>query len=383
MVVAFCGIDGSGKSSHLMETARWLNDNDVSNYICKPLRTESAFYNSYRELTEEYNKKYNERFPNEYGTALLAMQLLCKNNDIIEYSNSSEVVLLDRWIYSHYAYARKCEAKIMQVILERCVKPDLVFLFDLPEYVALERIDNERGNRTINESEEVGENASAHSSGIHQDGLLKSREVYEIINPKDVGLEDMELVLTARSGRHAVKAIIEKMGYSDLTEESFEHLHHEFLKLADKKKEIYYHDLYYLLQEFGEKVSENFSIDDIPKKTVKIYVLTNYQVISSDIFPSASVELTCEGERYVNTSAGNGPIDALYTVIREIVGYQVKLKEYNTSSISQGKEAMGRVRVKVEYNDKIYSSSATDTDTLKASAIAFLNCVNQIEIESV
>ncbi len=224
----------------------------------------------------------------------------------------------------------------------------------------------------------TGENAFAHSSGIHQDGLLKARDVYEIINPKDVGVEDMELVLTARSGRHAVKSVVEKMGYSDLSEESFERIHQEFLKLADKKKEIYYHDLYYLVQEFGENAVEEGTFSGI----AKVYELMNYQVISSSVFPSASVELQCQGECLKSTAAGNGPIDALYSAIREITGYQVRLREYNTNSISQGKEAMGRVRVKVEHGGKVYTSSATDTDVLKASAIAYLNCINQIEIEN-
>ena len=114
----------------------------------------------------------------------------------------------------------------------------------------------------------------------------------------------------------------------------------------------------------------------------KIYELVNYQVVSSDIFPSASVKIKCGDDMIVNTSSGNGPIDALYSAIKAVVGLSVNLHEYKISSISQGEEAMGRVRIEVGYADKIYTSSSADVDTIRASAIALLNCVNQIKIES-
>ena len=219
----------------------------------------------------------------------------------------------------------------------------------------------------------TGDNAFAHSSGIHQDGLLKSRQVYEIINPQDVGYEDMELVLTARSGRHAVKNAITKMGYNKLTDEEFEILQEKFLELADKKKEVYYHDLYYIMQDHFEH--------HMSDEKVAIYELINYQIVSSDIFPSASVRIKCGEEVFVKTAIGNGPVDAVYTAIKEITGFPLRLLEYKISSVSQGKEAMGRVRIQVKHNGKIYTSNATDVDTLKASTIALLNCVNQIKIE--
>ena len=220
----------------------------------------------------------------------------------------------------------------------------------------------------------TGDNAFAHSSGIHQDGLLKSREVYEIIDPRDVGIDNMELVLTARSGRAALKNMIKSMGLSDFNDGDFDKVHQKFLKLADKKKEIYYHDVYYLTKEFLEETDE----------AAKIYELMNYQVISSDMFPSASVKIKYGGNIYTKTSTGDGPIDALYTAIKEIAGMQASLKllEYKVGSVSQGKEAMGRVRIQTRYRNKVYTSSATDVDTIKASAIALLNCINQIKIEN-
>jgi 2-isopropylmalate synthase len=220
----------------------------------------------------------------------------------------------------------------------------------------------------------TGDNAFAHSSGIHQDGLLKSRAVYEIIDPRDVGIENMELVLTARSGRAALRNTIRNMGINDLSDAAFERVHQKFIELADKKKEIYYHDIYYLIQKFFENGEDN--------SDRKIYELLNYQVISSDIFPSASVKIKCGDDIFTRTSTGDGPIDALYTAIKEIAKIKINLLDYKISSISQGKEAMGRVRIQVRFQDKVYTSSATDVDTIKASATALLNCINQINIEN-
>ena len=107
----------------------------------------------------------------------------------------------------------------------------------------------------------TGDNAFAHSSGIHQDGLLKSRDAYEIVHPEDVGLEDMELILTARSGRHAVKNALEKLGFDDLSEQEFEGIFDGFLKLADAKKEVYNHDLYVIVENYYDQhASENTQI---------------------------------------------------------------------------------------------------------------------------
>ena len=189
----------------------------------------------------------------------------------------------------------------------------------------------------------------------------------------------MELVLTARSGRHALKNTITGMGFNNLGDDEFELIHKMFLDLADKKREIYYHDIYHIMQDFMSSAGNG---DIGVHQKAKIYELVSYQVISSDIFPSASVKIKCGDDMIVNTSSGNGPIDALYSAIKAVAGLSVNLHEYKISSISQGEEAVGRVRIQVGYDDKIYTSSAADVDTIRASAIALLNCVNQIKIES-
>ena len=226
----------------------------------------------------------------------------------------------------------------------------------------------------------TGDNAFAHSSGIHQDGLLKSRDAYEIIRPEDVGLDDMELVLTARSGRHAVKDALRKLGFSQLNGEQFESIFVEFIALADKKKEVYNHDLYVIVKNYF--ATNNIESVDVNNYADSFYELIDLQVISNTTFPSASVRMK-KGTEEINSSAvGTGPIDALYTAILKVVDTDIKLLEYKISSVSRGKEALGKVKVIAEFNGVTYNANATDTDVIKASALAYVNVVNKIVVEN-
>lgn len=212
----------------------------------------------------------------------------------------------------------------------------------------------------------TGENAFAHSSGIHQDGLLKDKQVYEIMSPTDVGAESMELILTARSGRHAFKNAVEKMGFDAGEGDDFERLFGKFLALADAKKEVYDHDVFYLVTN---------------DRTVRpsdshLYELVSFQVITNDLYPTATIQLKKGAETMKGSSVGDGPIDALYSVIKTLAGIDVQLKDYKINSLSRGKEAVGRVNIRIEHQGKTYSGRAMDTDIIKASAMAFLNGIN-------
>lgn len=218
----------------------------------------------------------------------------------------------------------------------------------------------------------VGDNAFAHSSGIHQDGLLKDKQVYEIMSPDEVGVESMELILTARSGRHAFKNAVRKLGFQLDQDEDFEALFEKFLAFADSKKEVYDHDVFYLVNNHRSTT----------KQTNTLYELISFEVITNDRNPQAKVTLK-QGDRILNdVASGNGPIDSLYTVIKKLTQMDVTLKDYKINSISQGKEAVGRVNVQILYNGKAYSGRAMDTDIIKASAIAFLNSMNAAYLES-
>ncbi|MDO7904830.1 2-isopropylmalate synthase [Paenibacillus sp. JX-17] len=211
----------------------------------------------------------------------------------------------------------------------------------------------------------TGDNAFAHSSGIHQDGLLKDKNVYEIMSPADVGLESMELILTARSGRHAFRNAVERLGfYPD--DSHFEHLFEKFLALADLKKEVYDHDVFFLVS--GQLECRNAA--------VPLYELGSFQVVTNEVHPTAAVELKKAGFSLRGSAIGDGPIDALYGAIRELSGLDITLQHYKINSISRGKEAIGRVNIQLEYQGKTYSGRAMDTDIIKASALAFLNGMN-------
>jgi len=221
----------------------------------------------------------------------------------------------------------------------------------------------------------TGDNAFAHSSGIHQDGLLKSRDAYEVIHPEDVGVENMEIVLTARSGRHAVKNALAQVGFNDYTPEEFEQIFAKFLELADAKKEVYNHDLFYIVKSTVKRDNAGgLGMEEL-------YELADMQVIINNNFPSASVKIKKGTEMLVGCNMGNGAVDALYTAIREATGIQLDLLEYKLNSISRGKEALGRVTIKVSHKGKNYTSKAIDTDILKASALAFVNAVNMAIVE--
>ncbi|TDF94815.1 2-isopropylmalate synthase [Paenibacillus piri] len=219
----------------------------------------------------------------------------------------------------------------------------------------------------------TGENAFAHSSGIHQDGLLKDKQVYEIMSPEDVGAESMELILTARSGRHAFKNAVEKMGFATTDAADFEQLFGKFLALADAKKEVYDHDVFYL-------VTSHRTLNESEKH---LYELESFQVVSNDLHPTATVQLKKGSETMTGSAVGDGPIDALYSVIKSLVGLEVQLKDYKINSLSRGKEAIGRVNIRIEYEGKTYSGRAMDTDIIKASANAFLNGINAVLLELV
>ncbi|HLR70757.1 MAG TPA: 2-isopropylmalate synthase [Pseudogracilibacillus sp.] len=226
----------------------------------------------------------------------------------------------------------------------------------------------------------TGDNAFAHSSGIHQDGLLKSRDAYEIINPIEIGLDDMELVLTARSGRHAVKDALQNLGFVELTADEFEAVFNDFLTLADQKKEIYNHDLYVIVKNyFAKHKIENQEIEDYANN---FYELVDLQVISNTNFPSASIKMKKGDQTLHGSAVGTGPIDALYSAIIDIVDLDVSLLEYKISSVSRGKEALGKVKVVVEFNGEKFTSNAADTDVIKASAQAYINVINNIIVEN-
>jgi 2-isopropylmalate synthase len=208
----------------------------------------------------------------------------------------------------------------------------------------------------------VGRNAFAHSSGIHQDGVLKHRTTYETINPQDVGLEPT-IVLTARSGRAALKHHLVRLGYK-LTPEKLTTIYKEFLVLADKKKDITDEDLQLLMGDLANG------------KRVKLSLLQ--VVCGTPLEPMATVKLTVDGKVETATSTGNGPIDSAYHAIDNILKKKVVLEEYLVQALTKGSDDRGKVHVQIAYKGVLYFGFGADHDIVVASVKAYLDGLNKI-----
>ncbi len=210
----------------------------------------------------------------------------------------------------------------------------------------------------------VGRNAFAHSSGIHQDGVLKHRENYEIINPKDVGINESTISLTARSGRAALKHRLELLGHK-FSKEKLDELYDKFLILADKKKNIRDEDLSLLIGTSTEGESK------LKLKKLQIFC-------GKSVLPTATVTLQMGDEEFTQSAVGNGPVDAAFSAVKEIVHKKVRLEEFLIQAITGGSDDLGKVHVQIEYRKKIFYGFAADTDILTASVEAFIDALSKI-----
>ncbi|KKS96104.1 MAG: 2-isopropylmalate synthase, 2-isopropylmalate synthase [Candidatus Gottesmanbacteria bacterium GW2011_GWA2_43_14] len=212
----------------------------------------------------------------------------------------------------------------------------------------------------------VGSNAFAHSSGIHQDGILKHRENYEIIDPKIVGAGLSQIILTARSGRAAVRHKLEKMNIR-ISPEELDKLYAKFLQLADAKKEIYDEDL---LTIFGSNGSNG--------QTKKIR-LSDLKIISgSHIKPRADIKLLVGGKIKSAEALGNGAIDAIFNAIDKSLGKKYPLKEFLIQAATGGSDAQARVNIALESNKNLCWGTAVHTDTVMAACLAYIDAINHL-----
>ena len=223
----------------------------------------------------------------------------------------------------------------------------------------------------------VGANAFAHSSGIHQDGALKERATYEIINPEDIGVPMSEIVLSARSGRHGLRHRLQELGYT-LEEQEFERVYQRFLEVADKKSVVDDRDLEAIVS--GETWPFMF----------ETYELNRLQVIcGTNVMATATVCLQgVDGKITCHTAVGVGPIDATYKAIDALVGEKVELVEYTVQAITEGMDALGKVTARIKAEIPVNGGEETivrhfmgrgaDTDIITASAKAYLFAINRM-----
>jgi 2-isopropylmalate synthase len=213
----------------------------------------------------------------------------------------------------------------------------------------------------------VGANAFAHSSGIHQDGVLKERSTYEIIDPAEVGVGGSSIVLSARSGRHALKHRLGELNIVP-SDAEFDQVYQQFLALADKKKEVFDEDLEALVSD-SERAAE------------EVYHLQQVHVTCGDPgIPTATVELiTSAGEHVIDASYGDGPVDAVCNAINRIVGVPVEMIEFTVQSVTKGLDALGEVAFRVRSEDgRVFTGRGAHSDIIVASAKAYINALNRM-----
>lgn len=211
----------------------------------------------------------------------------------------------------------------------------------------------------------VGKNAFAHSSGIHQDGVLKNVQTYEIIDPHDVGIDDNSIVLTARSGRAALKNRLAVLGVK-LEKEKLDKVYEDFLRLADKKKDINDDDILVLA-----------GVDRTANHRIKMEYL---QVTSGvGVKAVASLGLNIAGEHFEACASGNGPVDAAIKALKKIVNRQMTLREFTIQAISRGSDDVGKVHMQVEYDNQTYYGFGANTDIIAASVEAYIDCINKFK----
>ncbi len=210
----------------------------------------------------------------------------------------------------------------------------------------------------------VGRNAFAHSSGIHQDGVLKNRETYEIIDPADVGVKESSIVLTARSGRAALKHRLEVLGYK-LDQEKLDQVYKNFLVLADSKKDISDEDIEVLV---GHE-----------KKEERVLKLDKFQVIcGKSCIPSATVTINHNGKVMTRNAIGDGPIDAAYTAIKNMLEVDVVLEEYLVQAVTRGSDDIGKVHVQLAQDGRTVHGFGANVDIMTASVWAYLDALSKI-----
>jgi 2-isopropylmalate synthase len=215
----------------------------------------------------------------------------------------------------------------------------------------------------------VGKNAFAHESGIHQDGMLKNRNTYEIMTPESVGVHKTSLVMGKHSGRHAFKDKLNDLGYIDVTDDIIQTAFGKFKILADKKKHIYDEDIAAIVDD--SLVTED---NVIKLKSLKVFAGTGEP-------QKAEMTLEVFGDVKNASETGDGPVDAIFKCIKKLYAHDVNLQLYNVHAVTEGTDAQATVSVRIEEKGKTTVGQAADTDTLVASANAYLNALNKLIIK--
>jgi len=212
----------------------------------------------------------------------------------------------------------------------------------------------------------VGKNAFAHESGIHQDGMLKNAETFEIMRPEDIGLSETNIVMGKHSGRAALRSKLSDLGY-DLADNQLKDVFVRFKALADRKKEVFDDDLLALMRD-STSDAEN---DHIQVKHLRV-------VCGTEGPQTADLTLSIDGKESSTTAEGDGPVDATFNAVKALFPHNVNLQLYQVHAVTEGTDAQATVSVRMEEDGKIATGQAADTDTVVASAKAYVNALNRL-----
>jgi len=215
----------------------------------------------------------------------------------------------------------------------------------------------------------VGKNAFAHEAGIHQDGMLKDRSTYEIIRPEDIGLKESKLILGKHSGRHAFIKRLEEIGIK-IREEDLEKAFERFKSLAEKKGAINEQDLRAIVEDEIREVEEYYQLKDYKVKS------------GSSIIASSEVEIEVNGELKTASAEGDGPVDASFKAIDKVTGKSTTLVDYAIEAVSEGKDAIGQVKIIVDAGSSEVMGSGISTDIVEASIKAYIDAANRLKASS-
>ncbi|MEL6582571.1 MAG: 2-isopropylmalate synthase [Pseudomonadota bacterium] len=211
----------------------------------------------------------------------------------------------------------------------------------------------------------VGKNAFAHESGIHQDGMLKNAETFEIMRPEDVGLNATNLVMGKHSGRAALRAKLKDLGF-ELADNQLKDVFVRFKALADRKKEIYDDDILALVTDAAGSESDRIKV-----KFLRV-------ICGTEAPQSADLTLTIDGDDIQVTAQGDGPVDATFNAVKALVPHQGRLQLYQVHAVTEGTDAQATVSVRLEEDGRIVTGSSADTDTVVASAKAYVSAINKL-----
>ena len=323
-------------------------------------------------IPDEWGKRIEGIFQNVPNVAKAVVSVHCHNDLGLAVANSLEAIL-------HGARQVECtingigeragNASLEEIAMAIRTRKDFFNLstgIETTHIYSTSRLVSELTGFLVQANKAVvGANAFRHESGIHQDGVIKLRETYEIMDPKDVGISASSLVLGKLSGSHAFKERLAELGYS-LEEDDLNKSFQAFKELADKKKEITDKDIESVVAQQKRTVAE-------------VYHLEKVQVSCGNGMPTASVRLTGpNGEMLADASLGTGPVDAVYKAINRIVCVSNNLTEFTVKSVTQGIDAQGEVLIRIESDGVTYTGRGADTDIIVASAKAYMNALNRL-----